>query len=379
MIVFKYFFKVLKKYAGIMIMFTSILVIFSVFSLKTNSTGNNFEATKPDVCIVNQDKDTAITKGLCEYLEKNANIKEIKDTEEARSDALFYREVNYIIYIPNNYGEDFINGKSPILEVKSTGDYQASLAQMLVDTYLQTATKYLENGISKEELVAKVGEALEEAVRVEMTSTIDNDGLSKASFYYNFANYSILAVCIYVVGMIMSSFKEQNIRKRTMVSPIKNRNYNRSIFLGIIVLGIVLWLVYFGISIILLKDVMLSVHGFYFAVNSLLFTVCALSIAFLVGTIVSNKEAINGIANVISLGTSFLCGAFVPAEFLPDFVLKIAHIFPSYWYIQSNEYIKTIETFSVETLKQLFINMGVIVLFIIVFLFITNVYSKKKN
>lgn len=106
---------------------------------------------------------------------------------------------------------------------------------------------------------------------------------------------------------------------------------------------------------------------------------CALTIAFLIATIVNNKNAINGIVNVIALGSSFLCGAFVPVEWLPKTVLTIAHLIPTYWYIQTNELLKTIEVFNFETLKPVIVNMGIILVFAVIFVVITNVVTKKKR
>ena len=49
-------------------------------------------------------------------MKKNSEIIEVADNEEARNDALFYRDVNYIIYIPENFREDFLNQKNPKIE-----------------------------------------------------------------------------------------------------------------------------------------------------------------------------------------------------------------------------------------------------------------------
>lgn len=107
-------------------------------------------------------------------------------------------------------------------------------------------------------------------------------------------------------------------------------------------------------------------------------TICATTIAFFIGNLVSNKGAINGIVNVIALGSSFLCGAFVPMEWLPDSVLKIAHCIPTYYYISTNEALKTLEEFNFETLKPLIINMSVMLGFAIGFIILTNIFSKRK-
>ena len=124
---------------------------------------------------------------------------------------------------------------------------------------------------------------------------------------------------------------------------------------------------------------MYSLHGITYIVNSFVFTLCVVTIAFLIGNLSINKNAINGIVNVVAIGTSFLCGCFVPVDFLPDFVLKVAHILPSYYYINTNERLKTLEVFNLETLKPIIINMAIILLFTVLFIVITNIISKRKR
>ena len=80
-----------------------------------------------------------------------------------------------------------------------------------------------------------------------------------------------------------------------------------------------------------------------------------------------------------ALGSSFLCGAFVPAEFLPDFVLKIAHLLPSYYYINSNELIQKIEVISLDTMQPVILNMIILLLFSILFSILANFFSNRKR
>ena len=88
---------------------------------------------------------------------------------------------------------------------------------------------------------------------------------------------------------------------------------------------------YMIISFILFKEIMLSGNGIAYILNSFVFSICSLAVGFLIGTITHNKQAIGGIVNVVALGTSFLCGCFVPMSFMPSYVLKIAHILPTYY------------------------------------------------
>jgi len=379
MTVFKTFLKVLNKCKVPIIMYTAFLIGFGGFNMQTSENSTNFVASEPDVLIINQDKEEGVTKNLIEYIEKNSKIKEIKDDEQAIDDALFYRDVNYIIYIPENYREDFLRGENPEIKIKSTGDYQASLAEMMLERYVKVANLYQKNIDNEEELIEEINETLAKQTEVEITSKLDTDNLSKATFYYNFANYSILAGCVYVICLILSSFREEKIAKRTIISSMNYKTHNRQLLLSNGLFAIVLWIFYVVLSFILIGDVMFTTHGLVYMANSLIFTICAVTIAFLIGNLVMNKNAINGIVNVVALGSSFLCGSFVPMEWLPDSVLTIAHILPSYYYISSNEMLTSLETFSFETMKPILMNMGIILLFTIGFTIVTNVVSKKKR
>ncbi len=379
MIVFKTFLKVLNKNKFIVMLYTIMLLIFGGFNMQTSDTSMNFEASKPDIVIVNEDVNEGVTKNLIEYIEKNSNKKDVNCDSQSLDDALFYRELNYIIYIPKNYREDFLNGKNPKIDIKSTGDYQSSLAEMMLERYVEVANSYSNVYDNEDELINKINETLSKEANIEITSKLDTNNLAKATFYYNFASYSILAVGIYVICMILSSFKSEKIKKRTVISSINYSKYNMQLLLSNGLFAVILWLLYVLLSFILIGDIMYTAHGIIYIINSFIFTMCALVIAFFIGNIVSNKNAINGIVNVVALGSSFLCGAFVPMQWLPDTVLNIAHILPTYYYISNNEMVATIETINFESLKPIIINMAIIVLFIIVFIILTNIIAKRKR
>ena len=380
MTVFKTFLKVLNKCKVPIILYTVLLVAFGGFNMQTSDNSTNFVASKPDILIINEGKNEGVTKNLIDYFKKYSNLKDIKNNEDAINDALFYRDVNYIIYIPKNYREDFLNGMNPQIKVKSTGDYQASYASMLLNRYVKVANIYQDSIHNEDELIKNINETLnDDNIKIEVTTKLDTDNLSKATFYYNFANYAILAGCVYVICLILSSFREENIRKRTIISSMNYKKHNKLLLMSNALFALILWLFYVILSFILLGNTMFSIHGLIYIINSFIFTMCSVTLAFLIGNLVINKNAVNGIVNVVALGSSFLCGAFVPVEWIPNSVLKIAHILPSYWYIQTNETLKTLEKFNFETLRPILINMGIIILFSLIFILITNFISKMKR
>ena len=379
MTVFKTFLKILKKNKFIVILYTVFLITFGGFNMQTSDNNTNFVASKPDIMIVNKDENKGITQDLIKYITDNSNIIKLKNNEDAINDGLFYRDVDYVIYIPKNYNRDYMDGKNPKIDIKSTGDYKSSYAEMLLSRYIKVSNIYQKSIDDEDELISKINETLSKESKVEIISKLDTNGLSKASFYYNFASYSILACLVYVICLILSSFKNIKIQKRTIISSTDYKKINRQLLLSNSLFSLVLWLMYVILSFILIKDVMFSIQGIIYLLNSLLFTICANTIAIFIGNIVYNKNAINGIVNVVALGSSFLCGAFVPMEWLPDGVLKIAHLLPSYYYISSNETLKKIEIFNLDTMQSILLNMLILIVYSLLFIILTNVVSKRKQ
>ena len=376
MTVFKTFWKIINKYKGTIILYTVILIIFGGINMSTNDTETTFVDSKPDILIINKDEEIGITKNLVDYLKQNSNIINVKNNEEAINDALFYRDINYVIYIPENYRQDVLN---PEINIKSTGDYSASLAEMMLSRYVQIQNIYKDNINNEDELIEAINNNLSKKSSVEMTSKLDASKMTKVASYFNFASYSIMAVVIFIICLVLSSFHEKTVNKRTIISSMNYKEHNRLILFASFMYSVIVWFLYVVLGLILLGNIIFTARGLMYLLNTFVFTFCALTIALLISTIVSNKNAINGIVNVVALGSAFLCGAFVPAEWLPKAVLNIAHILPAYWYINSNDLLKTMETINFETLKPVFNNMLVILAFAILFIIMNNIISKKKQ
>ena len=76
MIIFSTVFKILNKLKGNLILYTVILLAITLFNT-TSGNMNHYEATKPDILIVNKDQNNEITKGFVSYLKEQAILKDI--------------------------------------------------------------------------------------------------------------------------------------------------------------------------------------------------------------------------------------------------------------------------------------------------------------
>ena len=139
--------------------------------------------------------------------------------------------------------------------------------------------------------------------------------------------------------MILASLNQEGVRKRTVMSSFSYRKYNWIVFASLGLASFIVWLAYMIISFILFKEIMLSGNGIAYILNSFVFSI----------------------------------------SFMPSYVLKIAHILPTYYFVQNNELIKTLEYFKLQTLQPIIIN-GIIVLgFTLSFVLITLMINKRKQ
>lgn len=379
MTVFKTFFRIINKLKPTIILYTALLIIFGAVNMKTSDNNINFVNSKPDILIINQDVNKGLTKNLIDYMKKNSNIMKVENNEEKINDALFYREVSYVIYIPKDYRKNVLLGKNPKLDIKKTDEYDAHLSEMMLKRYIKLQNIYNKEAGSEDELITLINDNINDDVNIKITSKVDTSKTYNIAYYFNFASYSILAIIIYIICLVLCSFKEESISKRINISSINYKSHNNKILLASIVFSSIVWLLFVIIGVTIVGDIMFSIRGLISIINSFIFTFCALTLSILISSITNNKNAISGIVNVIALGSAFLCGAFVPAEYLPSSVLNFAHILPAYYYINSNDLLKNIDVINISSMHPIIINMVIIIMFSILFIILNNIVTRKKR
>jgi len=245
---------------------------------------------------------------------------------------------------------------------------------MLLNQYLNYAEVYVEQGFKEDELVSALENDMQKTTELVFEQKQSVDVIDNMRYFFNFSNYTILALSLFVMSMTLASFQEINVRKRNIISAMSQLKYNIILFISNFLLVFCIWLMYIVLGIIMFKEAMFTELGLYLILNTFVFMISAFSLAFLVGNITTKKEAVSGIANVISLGTSFICGAFVPQSMLNKTVLTIGKVFPSYWFINNNDILA--ETGVTQTIfTNLLIILGISVIYFVIMLFL----NKKKQ
>lgn len=379
MTVFKTFWKIVNKYKGTIILYTVMLISFGGINLTSNDTTTTFTSTLPNIAIVNNDQKSVLTNNLISYLSENSKVVDIENDEEKINDALFYRDVSYVVYIPKNYTNDVLKGMNPTINIKSTNDYTSSLEEMMLTDYLNLQNTYLKLTTDQAKLTNYINDTLKDKSEVVLTSKVDTKSLSKVSRYFNFASYSILAVVIFIITLVLTSFKEKTVNKRIVVSSMNYKKHNGLILKSSLLYALIVWVLFSLLAIILLGKSLLNIRGLLLLLNTLVFTLQALTFALLISSLVNNKDAIGGIVNVVALGSAFLCGAFIPSIYLPEKVVSISHIFPAYYYNNSNDLVTSLEVINLTTLKPFITNIMMMLVFMLVFIVLNNFVIKNKR
>lgn len=379
MTVFKTFWKIVNKYKGTIILYTVMLISFGGINLASNDTTTTFTSTLPNIAIVNNDQNSVLTNNLISYLSKNSKVVDIENDEEKINDALFYRDVSYVVYIPKNYTNDVLKGMNPTIDIKSTNDYTSSLEEMMLTDYLNLQNTYLKLTTDQAKLTNYINDTLKDKSEVVLTSKVDTKSLSKVSRYFNFVSYSILAVVIFIITLVLTSFKEKTVNKRIVVSSMNYKKHSGLILKSSLLYALIVWVLFSLLAIILLGKSLLNIRGLLLLLNTLIFTLQALTFALLISSLVNNKDAIGGIVNVVALGSAFLCGAFIPSMYLPEKVVSISHIFPAYYYNNSNDLVTSLEVIDLTTLKPFITNIMIMLVFMLVFIVLNNFVIKNRR
>ncbi|PYG85769.1 ABC-2 type transport system permease protein [Ruminiclostridium sufflavum DSM 19573] len=384
--VFKTYFRIIKKNMGQISIYIGVFLTLAIlFSFSSPSKDlDNFMQAKTRVAFINEDEHSPLIDGLRDYLKDYSVYVSLENDTQKLQDALFFRDVEYIVKIPKGFTADIMEGKdAKIGKITVSESTNGIYTDMLVNKYLSTVKMYLTyyNNITQAELAEKAADDLKVATHVQIKRDENQNSKTgdNAIYFFNYLAYAITSILLLGVTSIMMVFNNKNIRRRTLCSPIKNSSLNMQIILGNIIYAAACWGLMMVCNFLLFRDDMFTLNGLYFCINSLVFTVMALCLAFFAGIFVKSSNAQSSVTNVLGLGLSFISGVFVPQEFLSKAVLDIAKFTPAYWYVKANNEISNLTNFNIENLTPIFQYMLIELCFGAALLSVALVLTKRKQ
>ena len=342
--VFKTFLKIAKKrFPSVLlyyIIFTVIVIALSKIGASDHET--SFTATKADIYIIDEDDSTA-SHALSDYLSSMHNPVTLKDTDTMTlQDALYYQEVDYILTIPEGFEEQLTaSDAKDFLQISMRKDSSNGyFVDQQVNEYLSSVRLFMAGGFSLSEAVTKSAEALSEGNDTSILN-IEEDNVKGTqiglTYFFQYLPYVLINMLLLGMTPILITFNQKDLGARISCSSLSLKSKNTQITLGCIVFCLFVWLLFILTALFIYgADSLFSVNGLRSLLNSIMVLLFSVALSLLISTFSLKAQSLSMIANVVSLGLSFLSGIFVPQYLLGKGVLAIAHFLPTYWYVRIN-------------------------------------------
>ena len=368
------------------------LVLLSVFGLLTGMARSEDDSSQvttatASVAVIDRDGST-ISRGIKDYVESVGKVQPLEDSTQAIQDATAQNRVNYVLIIPAGYGQRLQQaprqGIEPPRMDTVIGYESASGALMNVrtDSYTGQVADYLATLTDDPtRAVALAEETMSHSAPAERI-TQDTAPLSHSFFVYTrFSLYPLMAFAIVTISTLMTALGRRAVRSRLDAAPVSGGARNLGLLGACLVVGVVGWLwilglgvAVFGAGSVTTSAPLLGVVGA--ALGS--YMLVAVSLGFLMGQFGLGQNAANAVANIGGMALSFLAGAWVPIEWMPDAVARTARLTPGYWADQAISGAYNATSMSADVIRPLLVDCGICTLFAVAVLSVAMAVGRTR-
>lgn len=338
MTVYRGFLAITRRNIHMMILYLIIFLSIAV-SVQKAAGGNKseFEQVSLNIAVIDQDGGE-LARGLADYLSQYHTLVDLPDDPSIIQDRIFYREVYYVVTIPEDFEKRCLHGDEMLPITKVPGSSSGFYVDQQINTFMNDVRIMESSGFPLSDAVDSV--IMHSASKAEVT-LIDKNGFGGDqplhAFMFQYMSYILLSILCYSMSYIMIAFRNQDVKRRMLCSAVPARSQNLQIVLGYATVGLFVYGICTLIPFLMYgKTFINDPNLFYYLLNSFLMTLVALSLSFLIGTLVNSEDVVSAVVNVVSLGMSFLCGVFVDLEILGKGVRTFAKFLPAYWYEIAN-------------------------------------------
>lgn len=352
------------------------LVLMSMFGLFTgqpsDSTTDQNASSAPTVAVIDRDGST-ISQGVASYVESVGTVQTVADTKRALQDATAQNTIQYILIIPQGYGNTLEqaanNGEdAPALEtIVSYKSAEGSLMDARTEAYLNQV--YNQIAIAQSSPAEAVASAQETMAQTAEVKSIEQDTTplpNNLIIFLRFSIYPIFAFCVISISVFMTTLNRREVAGRLRATPLTGFSRGTQVFFACLTVGLIGWTWITAVGFNYFKNDIPANALPLFAVAAvalLAYAITSASIGFLLGQLGLDERIANAIANIFGMVLSFLAGAWVPVEYLPDAVVAVSHFTPGYWASQAIGGAQYAASTSFEALSPLLADCGICLLF----------------
>lgn len=384
MTVFKGYMIIIKR--NLVFLFLYVGIFFSIvmgIQKAMAQTGTAvYEKTNLNIAVIDEDG-SAFSKGLVKALDREHTI--VTDIAEQKelAEELYYWRIDYVLRIPDNAEALLMDGNAALEVIKgvsSDGAYRSIYADMQVDSYVNAYSIYRNAGMNMEEAAEQALQAAGEQAEVRIRDTAEhNERGVLYHYYFRYLPFVLLYTFCYVFPLVLKDFNKREIERRMNSSGVSSLRQNLQGSLALFLFCGVLYLLLMLLAVVLYgSDLLQDANLGYYLLNAACMTITSASIAYLIGNCVKNELAVNGIANIVALGMSFLCGVLVDMELLGSGVRMVAQFLPVYWYETANLTLYEFGTMTIEQRNSVWLSIGIQIAIAVSVLCIALIIKKRR-
>ncbi|UTC81779.1 ABC transporter permease [Treponema denticola] len=375
MIVYKNFLRLICTKVISTIIYVVIFLFISFMTLKSqNSQVSEFAETPLTVNIIDRDG-SELSKHLISYLKSKHDVIIIDEKGKTNEEILrklkkdiSLQRIHAGIIINKNMEENVMSGKKALITFKDDRKKSGFYMDLQLNTYLTFAASVKKTqGYFDFQRIEK---ALQVNTKVNKISFQKNTSVNIwFKIFFNFLGWIVFSVVLNSVGWAMFELNNERLKMRNNVSPVSTFRFVCENFLAQLTIVIFILSILIGFAIITnitrLENIPLLLYTF----NALMYTAVILSLTFMLNSFLKKGSVMGILGTVLPLSMAFISGIFVEQELLPDFIVNISRLFPTYYYIRANE-------FTQVNLSIDWKNIGMLFLFLFLYFTVGTYFSK---
>lgn len=338
-----------NKTALILMLILPIAIMF--FIGMAYRKGDSSENSKIPVGLVNYDK-SELVKEMISNFEKNDTVRIVEMKEEELIQSIRNANVEMGFIIPEDFEEIVLAGEKPqmqLLKLPTSSDYGAveviwneAFETIRISDVVQKYLLYKIGNISEDNkgiIISSFEGKMENELEKSPIISVEDIKVSGdyESTEYNGINNSLIGIAVMFVMFSvilglgdMLEEKKNYTWDRLSTTPTRTTTVTLGKLIGTFIIG------WFQIAILMLFGhfIMGVDWGNSFVSTFLIFSIYLLCVAgmgmFLI-TIVRTNAQLGAYSSILIVATSMLSGCYWPIELVPDYMQKLAMLFPQYW------------------------------------------------
>lgn len=372
--VFRLVGRVILRHRSLILLYVGMLACTGI--LMASSVGgpsDGYEPASPSVAVIDRDA-SELSRAVAGFALEGAEEVTLPDTAHALQDAAAKNLADYVLVIPEGYGEALVaaaRGGAEMPALESVTSYREASAA-LMDERVRSFAQQLYALLSETD--ASVGEALDVAARARGSgvevSLIDAGvtGIPVSYLVYmQFSTYALFGgVGILVASGLRSLGRDQAARQRLLVAPLGAASWGAQAALACVVVSVFVWAAMGAVGWLWCRGDLAGVDPGLVLLAQLPLLALALvgaSFGYLLWELGSSGEVIHAAGNIGSMVLTFLGGTWVQQASMGAAVAAAGRLTPIWWVVSALGRIYGSPSMSASLVGEVAGSCGLVLLF----------------